>query len=75
FDPLYLANEGTAVIIVAAGETAGIIRALRKHPLGRSAAVVGKVTASPRETVVLETSFGTQRIVEMLESELLPRIC
>ena len=51
------------------------MRALRRHPLGAEAAVIGRVTAEPPGLVLLKTSFGGTRIVDMLVGDPLPRIC
>jgi len=75
FDPLYLANEGSAVLVVAPQEAPGITAALRRHPLGRKAAIIGTVTAKPKGLVISRTTIGTQRLLEMTEAEIIPRIC
>lgn len=75
FDPLYMACEGRAVIFAAAKDARGIVGKLRRHPLGRNAAVIGRVVRSPKAKVVLNTKFGTRRFVDMLSSDPLPRIC
>ncbi|HUL33652.1 MAG TPA: hydrogenase expression/formation protein HypE [Candidatus Eisenbacteria bacterium] len=74
-DPLYVANEGKLVAIVSpdAGERA--LAALRSHPLGRDARVIGRVTQEHPKMVVMRTAFGTTRIVDMLSGDQLPRIC
>jgi hydrogenase expression/formation protein HypE len=74
-DPLYVACEGRLVAIVdgAAAETA--LAALRSHPLGEQAAVIGAVKDDPPGLVLLKTSFGGTRIVDMLVGDPLPRIC
>ena len=74
-DPLYVANEGKCLLIVAreAGET--VLAALRQHPLGREAALIGEVVADHPGRVVLRSRIGGQRIVDMLSGEQLPRIC
>jgi len=74
-DPLYVANEGKFVAVVAAAETDAALAALRGHPLGASAARIGEVRADPPGIVVLLTSFGGTRIVDMLVGDPLPRIC
>jgi len=74
-DVLYLANEGAAVIIVENAAVAKTLRQLRKHPLGRNARVIGEVTAKQKGHVILNTSIGTQRIIDMLAHDPLPRIC
>lgn len=74
-DPLYVANEGKFVAVVAADEAEAGLAALRAHPLGADAAEVGEVIAEPEETVVVQTGFGGSRIVDMLVGDPLPRIC
>lgn len=74
-DPLYLANEGKVVVIVPAARAEVACNALRSHPLGRDAAVIGRVTAGPAGRVVMQTRFGGKRIVDMLVGDQLPRIC
>jgi hydrogenase expression/formation protein HypE len=73
-DPLYVANEGRAILVVEAAQAKNILRLLKKHPLGRNACIIGEVTKKPNR-VILNTILGTQRIVDMLTSEPLPRIC
>jgi hydrogenase expression/formation protein HypE len=75
FDPLYLANEGKLVAVVPPKAAGPVLSAIRAHPAGREAAIVGEVTAAPPGRVVLETAFGGERIVDMLVGEQLPRIC
>ena len=74
-DPLYIANEGAAIIIVDAKAAKNILRALRRHTLGRKARIIGEVAKKPKGKVILNTVVGTQRIVDMLTSDPLPRIC
>jgi hydrogenase expression/formation protein HypE len=74
-DPLYLANEGKLVAVVAAADASTLVAAMREHPAGRDAAVVGHISETPRETVVLHTGFGGERIIDLLVGEQLPRIC
>jgi hydrogenase expression/formation protein HypE len=74
-DPLYVANEGRAILIVKKGSGKKVLSLLKKHPLGRNAQVIGKVSKEQKGRVVLNTVLGTQRIVDMLTSEPLPRIC
>ena len=75
FDPLYVANEGKVVAIVAGDEIESILAALRHHPLGQNSAVIGEVVAEHPGTVVLQTEVGGSRIVDMLSGAQLPRIC
>jgi hydrogenase expression/formation protein HypE len=74
-DPLYVANEGKCLAIVAREAADEALALLRAHPLGRSAAVIGEVLAEPRGTVLLKSRIGGQRIVDLLTGEQLPRIC
>jgi hydrogenase expression/formation protein HypE len=74
-DPLYVANEGKAVVIVAPDAAQTALAALRNHEHGREAAVIGRVTEAHRGRVVLCTIMGARRIVDMLAGEQLPRIC
>jgi hydrogenase expression/formation protein HypE len=74
-DPLYVANEGKLVAVVAPEEAAHALTALRDHPLGRDAVQIGEIRADPPGLVVLVTSFGGTRIVDMLVGDPLPRIC
>jgi hydrogenase expression/formation protein HypE len=74
-DPLYLANEGKLVAVVASEAAERVLAAMRAHPAGRGAARIGTVTEGPRGTVVLHTGFGGQRVVDLLTGDQLPRIC
>jgi hydrogenase expression/formation protein HypE len=74
-DPLYVANEGKLVAVVPADEVDAALEAVRGHELGRDAAVIGRIAAEPQRIVLLETSFGGSRIVDMLVGDPLPRIC
>src|SRR5208282_239959 len=74
-DPLYVANEGKLVAIVAPASTEAALRALQNHPLGKDARIIGTVTAEEPSLVVMRTTLGTTRIVDMLAGDQLPRIC
>lgn len=74
-DPLYLANEGKVLAVVPADQATDVLSAMRSHPIGKHAAVIGEVTEQPVKTVILQTSFGGERIVDLLLGEQLPRIC
>jgi hydrogenase expression/formation protein HypE len=74
-DPLYLANEGTLVAVVPADRAEAVLAAMRRHPAGSNSVQIGRVEASPRSKVILQTGFGGERIVDMLVGEQLPRIC
>jgi hydrogenase expression/formation protein HypE len=74
-DPLYVANEGKLIAVVAPGEADAALAAMRSHPLGADAARIGEVHDDPKGIVVLLTAFGGTRIVDMLVGDPLPRIC
>ncbi|MFO1124399.1 MAG: hydrogenase expression/formation protein HypE [Methylocystis sp.] len=74
-DPLYLANEGKIVAIAPPDEADRAVEAMRAHPLGREAAVIGHVVDGEPGRVTMRTIFGGRRIVDMLVGEQLPRIC
>jgi len=74
-DPLYVANEGKLVAIVAPSSAPAALKALQSHPLGKDAAIIGRVLAEHPRMVVMRTPFGTTRIVDMLAGDQLPRIC
>jgi hydrogenase expression/formation protein HypE len=73
-DPLHVANEGKAVLAVRPAAAEAVLAALRSHPLGRAAAIVGTAVAENRGRVVLDTGFGRRLLAEP-DGELLPRIC
>ena len=75
FDPLYLACEGRTIVVVAEDDEAKVLRVMKKDPLGKSSAVIGRVTAEHKGKVYLKTKSGGKRLVEMLSGEQLPRIC
>jgi hydrogenase expression/formation protein HypE len=74
-DPLYVANEGKLVAIVAPEAAGAVLAAMREHPLGRDAARIGTVTAANAGLVTLRTLLGVTRVVDMLSGDQLPRIC
>jgi hydrogenase expression/formation protein HypE len=74
-DPLYVANEGKMVAIVAPDETDDALDALRGHRLGADATQIGEIRDEPAGIVVLRTLLGGTRIVDMLVGDPLPRIC
>ncbi|HEU0032578.1 MAG TPA: hydrogenase expression/formation protein HypE [Kofleriaceae bacterium] len=73
-DPLLVANEGKAVIGLRPAIADAVLDALRSHPLGRAAAIVGECVAERPGTVIVDTGFG-RRMLGEAEGELLPRIC
>lgn len=74
-DPLYVANEGVLLAIVAAEQAEAALAALRGHPLGRDAVFLGRVVTDHPGYVVLRTVVGGTRVVDMLPGDQLPRIC
>jgi hydrogenase expression/formation protein HypE len=74
-DPLYVACEGRMVAVVAGPAADAALAALRSHPLGADAAVVGRIGEDPPGLVLLRTAFGGTRIVDVLVGDPLPRIC
>jgi hydrogenase expression/formation protein HypE len=74
-DPLYVACEGRIVVIVDPGAADAAVAALRAHPLGTGATVVGHVAEDPPGLVLLKTGFGGTRIIDLLVGDPLPRIC
>jgi hydrogenase expression/formation protein HypE len=73
-DPIHVANEGKAVLGVRPEAAARVLAALRSHPLGRDAAIVGTCLAERPGQVILDTGFGRRLLAEP-EGEPLPRIC
>lgn len=74
-DPLYVANEGKCIAIVAPALAESLLAALRAHPLGREAAIIGQVVADFPGRVYQRSRIGGLRVVDMLSGEQLPRIC
>ena len=74
-DVLYMANEGKLVAVVPREHAQAVLAAMRAHPAGVDAAIVGDVLAEPAGHVILNTLLGGERVVDMLVGEQLPRIC
>ena len=74
-DPLYVANEGKLVAFVSKAAAAEVLEAMRSHPLGQDAAIIGEVVADAQRFVQMTTGFGGERMVDWLAGEQLPRIC
>ena len=74
-DPLYVANEGKLVAICAAADAERLLAAMRAHPLGAAATIIGSVHADAHHFVQMKTRFGGRRNVDWLSGEQLPRIC
>jgi hydrogenase expression/formation protein HypE len=75
FDPLYVANEGKFLAIVAREIADVVLATMRAHPLGQEAAIIGEVVADAPGKVLLRSCIGGWRVVDMLSGEQLPRIC
>lgn len=75
FDPLYVANEGKLVAVVSAQDADNLIRIMQENRYGAKASIIGEVVAEHPGKVVMKTTLGTSRIVDMITGELLPRIC
>ncbi len=75
FDPFHVANEGRLVAVAAPDDAQGIVERMRQNKYGAEAAIIGEVREEHRGKVVMKTSLGASRIVDMMVGELLPRIC
>lgn len=74
-EPLHIANEGKLVAIVPASQAQAALEALRQHPYGTDAAIIGEVIPKPPGMVLLRTGIGGSRVLDMLVGDPLPRIC
>ncbi len=74
-DPIYIANEGKLVVIVAEEDAEAVLGVMKSHPMGKDAAIIGTVVHSPQGQVYVKTEIGGTRILQMPVGELLPRIC
>lgn len=75
FDPLYVANEGKVVIVVAEKDANKVLQIMKNHPLGKKSSIIGNITGNHPGRAWLRTSIGGKRIIDMLAGEQLPRIC
>jgi hydrogenase expression/formation protein HypE len=75
FDPLHVANEGKLIAILPEEEAEKVLQAMRNNPYGKEAAIIGEVKEEPKGKVLVRTLIGTNRILDMLVGEQLPRIC
>ncbi len=75
FDPLYVANEGRFISFVPAHEAERALGQMRSHPLGRQACLIGKVAGDTPGLVTMKSKIGTNRVIDMISGEQLPRIC
>jgi hydrogenase expression/formation protein HypE len=74
-DPMYVANEGKVVAFVPAADADQVLGAMRSHPEGINATIIGEVTSTHRGMVAARTPLGSTRVVDMQVGEQLPRIC
>ena len=74
-DPLYVANEGKFIAIVAHQDANRAVETIRTHSLGKHAAVIGEVVDEHAGLIMMKTRVGGMRVVDMLSGEQLPRIC
>ena len=74
-DPLFVANEGKLLAVVAAEQADSVLAAIRSHPLGSQAAIIGEVGQENPGLVTLRTALGIHRIIDLPAGEQLPRIC
>jgi len=75
FDPLYLANEGKLIVILPEENTEKALNIIKSSPYGVNAMRIGTVFSEDPGMVLLNTAFGSTRIIDMLSGEILPRIC
>ena len=75
FDPLYIANEGKVVAIVAPADADRVLSRMKQNQYGTMAAIIGEVVTEHQGRVIMKTRLGSSRIVDMPVGELLPRIC
>jgi hydrogenase expression/formation protein HypE len=75
FDPLYLANEGKLIVIVGRSDSEKVLRKMRETRYGEDAIIIGGINESPGGRVLMRTSLGSTRVVDVLAGEMLPRIC
>jgi hydrogenase expression/formation protein HypE len=74
-DPMLAANEGKVLVIVPPDEAQAALEAMQAHPYGRHAAIVGDIVRKPEGVALVETAYGSRRVLEMPIEEQLPRIC
>jgi len=74
-DPLYLANEGKLVAVVPPHAAGKVLEAMKGHPYGEASVVIGQVLSDHPGRVIMKTTLGAHRLLEMAVGELLPRIC
>ena len=74
-DPVFVANEGKLLAIVPAESANALLAAMRAHPRGENAAIIGEVVSAHPGMLVARTAIGAQRVIAMQIDEQLPRIC
>ncbi len=74
-DPLYIANEGKLVAFIDPGNAESVLNKMQLQEFGKDASIIGEVTDKNPQTVVMKTAIGTNRIIDMISGEQLPRIC
>lgn len=74
-DPLYIGNEGKIVVVVDGKKTESICELMREYPLGKESQIIGEITQTPKGKVCLKTAVGGRRVLDMLVTDQLPRIC
>jgi len=74
-DPLYIANEGKAMVIVSKEDAAKVLFTMRKNPQGKDSQVIGEIVKDDKGMVFVKTHINGTRVVGMAEGELIPRIC
>ena len=74
-DPLYVANEGVLIAVIDRAAAGRVLDVMKKHEFGGHATIIGETAEAPPGMVLLETSIGGNRIIDMLQGEQLPRIC
>tara|TARA_B100001750_G_scaffold233543_1_gene233885 strand:+ start:1985 stop:3013 length:1029 start_codon:yes stop_codon:yes gene_type:complete len=74
-DPFYMANEGTLVAVVPPENSQKVLKAMKNHPCGKNSQIIGEVEETEKSRLILQTSFGTERILDIPFGDQLPRIC
>jgi hydrogenase expression/formation protein HypE len=75
YDPLYIANEGKVILVSGEKESPGLLNVMKEHKLGKMSSIIGKITGEHPGKVVLKTTTGGKRIIDIMTGEQLPRIC
>lgn len=75
FDPLYVANEGKLIAVVASQDTEKVLAAMRRTKYGEESVVIGEIQSEPANRVLMKTALGSTRVIDVLMGEMLPRIC